>query len=244
MSYSFSGVEAAKPGNYLKPGYYRVRVADAVAGEFPTSKIPYVEIVFETKDKLAISEKFALKSKEPNAKFNPLSRLQYLHEAWLGEKADGNFKTPGDIAKFFKAALANKSAGIKVLVVGGEINGKITYGRLPFGEFILPLDSDVELGPFAEDSEEWKQFVKKSTRTTEASGKGSGLLNDSDEDEDFEGEEDEDEDEDSDPFEEEETVATKTKTKPAPAKNGAKVAEKVEKVKSKKKDDAKDDFKW
>lgn len=247
MSYSFGGVEAAKSGNYLKPGYYRVRVADATAGEFPQSKIPYVEIVFETKDKTVISEKFALKAKEPNAKFNPLSRLQYLHEAWLGEKADGNFKTPADIAKFFKSALANKSAGVKTLVVGGEINGKITYGRLPFAEFILPSDADVDLGPFAEDSEEWKQFVKKSTRTTEASGKGSGLLNDDDDEDSSFAEEDEDDDNDGDedPFADDEDtkVAAKKSTK-APAAPAKKAAEKEAPKKGKKKEEESDGFSW
>lgn len=190
MSFNFKGVESAKANSYLKPGYYRVRASEVVSGEFD-SGIPYLAVTFQTQDKLTITEKFVLKTKDPKSKFNPLSRLQYLHEAWLGSEIDAEFKSVEDVAKYFKKALVSKTAGAKTIVIGGEINGKVTYGRIPLTDFIV--DGEVDLGPFEEDSEEWKQFVKKSTRTTEASGKKGGLLN-NDDDDDF-GDDDDDTDE-------------------------------------------------
>lgn len=203
MSFNFKGVESAKAGSYLKPGYYRVRVTEVESGEFD-SGIPYVAITFSTKENLSITEKFTLKTKDPNSKFNPLSRLQYLHEAWLGTELDAEFKTLKDVAVYFKKALVNKTAGVKTLLIGGEINGKITYGRIPLTDFIK--DGEVELGEFAEDSDEYKQHVKKSTRTTEASGKKGGILNGGDDDDDFADDDDDDDDEET----------------PAPAKSAAK----------------------
>jgi hypothetical protein len=221
MSFNFKGVEAAKPSSYLKPGYYRVRVTDAKAGKFDKSGIPYVEITFTTQDKLSITEKFVLKSKEPNPKFNPISRLVYLHEAWLGKAIDQDFKSPDDVATYFKKALVNKSAGVKTIVVGGEVVGKVVYGRIPLAGFIVPEGTDVALGEFEEGSDEWKQFVRKSNRTTEATGKKGGLLNDDDdEDDDFGGEEDEDDET------EEETPPAKPAAKKAAAKPAAKPAAK------------------
>ena len=190
MSFNFKGVEAAKAGSYLKPGYYRTKVSDVESGEFEQSGIPYMAVTFTTQDGLSITEKFTLKTKDPKSKFNPLSRLQYLHEAWLGTELDADFKSVEAVAEYFKKALVNKKAGVKTIVVGGEINGKVTYGRIPLTDFVIT--EDVTLGAFDEDSEEWKQFVKKSTRTTEASGKKGGLLN-SDDDDDFGGDDDDNE---------------------------------------------------
>jgi hypothetical protein len=249
-TFNFSGVEAAKAGNYLKPGYYRVRITDVKEGSFEKSGIPYTEITFQTKEGLAISEKFVLKSKEPNAKFNPLSRLVYLHETWLGEKVDADFKTPGDVAKYFKKVMVGKEAGVKTIVVGGEQSGKIVYGRIPLTEFVIIKTDDIILGAFEEGSEEWKQYVKKSTRTTEATGKKGGLLNADDDDKD-EVDPDEDDvtddtDAEEDPFEEEEKPKEKSKTKPVTEekkKTVAKTEEKkpVEKTIAKKEDK---EFDW
>ncbi len=191
MSFSFKGVAAAKAGSYLKPGYYRTRVSEVESGEFEASGIPYTAITFTTQDGLSITEKFVLKTKDPKSKFNPLSRLQYLHEAWLGTEIDAEFKSPESIAEYFKKALVTKKAGVKTILIGGEINGKITYGRLPLTDFII--ENDVDYGPFDEDSDEYKQHVKKSTRTTEASGKKGGLLNSAEEDDDFTEDDDKDE---------------------------------------------------
>lgn len=188
MSFNFKGVEAAKSGNYLKPGYYRARVSKVEAGEFEQSGIPYLAVTFQTQDGLEITEKFTLKTKDPKSKFNPLSRLQYLHEAWLGAEIDADFKSIDQLTEFFQKALVGKKAGAKTIVVGGEVNGKVTYGRIPLTDFVI--SEEVDLGEFEEGSEEWKQFVKKSTRTTEATGKKGGLLNSAEDDDDFGGEDD------------------------------------------------------
>jgi hypothetical protein len=243
MSFNFKGVESAKANSYLKPGYYRVRVSEVVSGEFD-SGIPYLAVTFTTQDKLSITEKFVLKVKDPNSKFNPLSRLVYLHEAWLGSEIDAEFKSVEAVAAFFKKALVSKAAGPKTLVVGGEINGKITYGRIPLTDFIV--DGDVDLGPFEEDSEEWKQFVKKSTRTTEASGKKGGLLN-SDDDDDFGEDDDDADDADEDtppppPAKGKNTKAAAPKAEKAPAKTSSK---KKEEPKEEAEEEGEDDgFNW
>lgn len=180
MSFNFKGVESAKSGNYLKPGYYRARVSKVENGEFEQSGIPYLAVTFQTQDGLEITEKFILKTKDPKSKFNPLSRLQYLHEAWIGSEIDADFKNIDQLTEFFNKALVGKKAGAKTIVVGGEVNGKVTYGRIPLTDFVIT--DEVDLGEFEEGSEDWKQFVKKSTRTTEASGKKGGLLNSADDD--------------------------------------------------------------
>lgn len=251
MSFNFKGVEAAKPSSYLKPGYYRVRVTDVKSGKFDKSGIPYVEITFTTQDKLSISEKFVLKSKEANPKFNPISRLVYLHEAWLGTAIDQDFKTPESVAEYFKKVLVNKKAGVKTIVVGGEIVGKVVYGRIPLAGFIVPEGTEVALGEFEEGSDEWKQFVRKSNRTTEATGKKGGLLNDDDDDDDFGGDDDEDEDDDT----EEEAPAPKKATakkateKKASAKKAAPKKEEPAEEEAEDEDAAEDaggddDFEW
>jgi len=230
MSFNFKGVEAAKAGSYLKPGYYRTRVSEVESGEFD-SGIPYMAVTFSTQDGLSITEKFTLKTKDPKSKFNPLSRLQYLHEAWLGTELDADFKSVESVAEYFKKALVSKKAGAKTIVVGGEINGKVTYGRIPLTDFVI--EEQVDLGAFEQGSEEWKQFVKLSTRTTEASGKKGGLLNSTDDD-DFGGDDDE---KDTLPAKSaKKTSAPEKSNGKAPAKN-AKKTEPVE-------EEGGDDFNW
>lgn len=249
MSFNFKGVDAAKPSSYLKPGYYRARVSDAEAGEFEKSGIPYVAITFMTQDKLSITEKFVLKSKEPNPKFNPISRLVYLHEAWLGSSIDRDFKSPEEVAEYFKSVLTNKKAGVKTIVIGGEINGKVTYGRIPLAGFIIT--EEVTLGEFEEGSDEWKQYVRKSNRTTEATGKKGGLLND-DDDDDFGGDDDDDDDDKEEipaPAPKKKTVEKKAPAEKAPAKKETKKTvtkpvEKEEEPEEGGEDDDTDDFKW
>lgn len=226
--FNFKGVESAKNGNFLKPGYYRARVSKVESGTFEQSGFPYIAVTFQTQDGLELTEKFSLKSKNPD--FNPLKRLQYLHEYWLGEPIDSVFKSVDDIEEFFRKALVTKKAGVKTIAVGGEINGKIVYARLPFSDFIV--DGDVELGIFDEDSDEWKQFVKKSSRTTEATGKKGGLLNDDDDNDDFGSEE------------EDEIPAPKNKTTSKKGKSSSGKTKK-ETVETKEDDDEdEDDFNW
>lgn len=248
MSFNFKGVEAAKQSIYLKPGRYRTRVSEVKEGTFDKSGIPYVEITFSTQDGLAISEKFVLKSKEPNPKFNPISRLVYLHEAWLGSSIDKDFKSPSEVATYFKKVLVNKKAGVKTLIVGGEISGKIVYGRIPLAGFI-ETDADAELGEFTEGDDNWNKVVRKSNRTTEATGKKGGLLND-DDDDDID-DDDEDEDDDTPPPPPKKTVKKADKpAEKASTKNTTKKEEPKEEVTedddTAEDDDAEDDggFAW
>jgi hypothetical protein len=224
MSFNFKGVEAAKPNSYLKPGYYRARITDVKSGQFD-SQIPYLDVTFQTKEGLAISEKFVLKTKDPNSKFNPISRLVYLHENWVGSSIDQDFKSPDDVASYFKKVLTAKSAGAKTIIVGGEINGKITYGRIPLAGFVV--EGDVTLGEFEEGGEEWNKYVKKSNRVTEATGKSGGLLNDDDDD--LSDDDDDDagfDDEPTPPVTKKTPAAKKTADKPAAKKTDKPAAKK------------------
>lgn len=243
MSFNFKGVEAAKPSSYLKPGRYRTRVSDVKDGAFDKSGIPYVEVTFTTQDGLSISEKFVLKSKDPNPKFNPISRLVYLHEAWLGSSIDQDFKSPAEVAAYFKKVLVTKKAGVKTLIVGGEINGKIVYGRIPLAGFIDD-SADAVLGEFEEGGDEWNKFVRKSNRTTEATGKKGGLLND-DDDDDFDDDEDAEEEDETPPPPPTKKTGNKKNTG-KPGKSTAKKDVKEEEAESESEDDEDDDggFSW
>lgn len=261
-SFDFNGVEAAKLGNYLKPGRYKVRVSDVETGVHKQSQIPYMAVTFTTQDKKQFTEKFNLGAKAGSkSTYNPLSRLQYLHEAWLGEPLNAKFNSLQAVADYFKKALVSKKAGVKVILLKGEKVGKVVYGRLDFTNFLV-TDEDAELGEFAVGSDEYKANVEISARTSEVAGKKNGLLNASDDEDDFGDDEDEDtnddedtnedaddsddvdeneeaEDEDAEEEAEEEVKTKKKTTKPA-AKPEAKKADK--KVSGKKKDD--DDFDW
>lgn len=184
-SYDFSKTESAKPGNYMKPGVHPVKISEVEEGEFEDSQIPYVAVTFQAEDGNQLVEKFVLKTKDPNSKTNPLARLQYLHEAWTGKLLAKAFKSVEEIVEYFKKVFVNPKAGTRNLLVGGEINGSVTYGRVPYTGFIVPEDADIEVGEFEEGDENWKKYVKKSTRVTEAAGKKGGLLNDTDDDNDL-----------------------------------------------------------
>ena len=173
--FDFKSTEAAQETSYLKPGVYSVKVTEVKAGEFPQKKSPYLGVTFTTDEGLTIQEKFPLSEKA-------LPRLQYFHEAWTGKKLDKVFKSVAEVEAYFTKTFVNPKAGTRNLVVGGEVNGKVVYGNLPYTGFIAGDDSDLELGEFTEGDENWKKYVKKSNRTSESSGKGNGILND-DEDE-------------------------------------------------------------
>ena len=111
-----------------------------------------------------------------------MSRLQYLHEAWTNKKLAKVFKSAEEIEKYFKTAFVNPKAGTRNIVIGGEVVGKNTYASLPFTNFIVSDDSNLDEGEFTEGDDNWKKYVKKSNRTTEASGKKNGILNENDSD--------------------------------------------------------------
>lgn len=174
--FDFQSTEAAQETSYLKPGVYAVKITEVKAGEFPQKKSPYLGVTFTTAEGLSITEKFPLSEKA-------LGRLQYLHEAWTNKKLDKVFKSVEEVETYFAKTFVNKKAGARNLVVGGEINGKVTYGSIPYTGFIAGDDSDLELGEFEEGGDNWKKYVRKSNRPTETTGRTSGILNNDDDEE-------------------------------------------------------------
>jgi hypothetical protein len=173
--FDFKSVESAKESSFIVPGVHTVNITKVSAGEFPQKKSPYLGVTFTTDEGLSIEEKFPLSEKA-------MGRLQYLHEAWTGKKINKAFKSADEVATYFASTFVNPKAGTRNLLVGGEINGKVVYGQLPYTGFIVGDDSNLELGAFTEGDDNWNKYVKKSTRTSESSGKGNGILNDKDED--------------------------------------------------------------
>lgn len=169
--FDFSKTEAASEGSYLKPGIYALKITKGEFGTSKEKKTPFVALTFENEEGLNVTEKFMITEAA-------IGRLQYLYLGWTGKKLDKNFKTAKEVADFFIKTFTNPKAGTRNVVVGGEINGKITYANLPYTNFIA--GKDAELGEFEEGDDNWKKYVKKSTRTSEAFGKKQGVLNDID----------------------------------------------------------------
>lgn len=176
--FNFKETESAKESSYLKPGVYPVKITKGEKGLTKTSSTPYVGLTFTTDDGLSITENFMITDKA-------ISRLQYLHEAYTNKKLDKVFKSAEEVADYFiKQFSTGKGATIvKRVIIGGEINGKITYGNLPYTAFV-DADNKYEDGEFEEGSDEWNKFVRKSNRATEATNKGQGLLNNVSDDDD------------------------------------------------------------
>lgn len=171
--FDFSKTEAASEGSYLKPGIYTLKVTKGEAGTTKENKTPFVALTFENEDGLGVTEKFMITEKA-------LGRLQYLYQGATGKKLEKAFKSAKEVSDFFIKTFTAAKAPALNIVVGGEINGKITYANLPYTNFIA--GEDAELGEFEEGDDNWKKYVKKSTRTNESSGKKQGILNDTDAD--------------------------------------------------------------
>lgn len=208
--FNFKETESAKESSYLKPGVYPVKITKGEKGLTKTSSTPYVGLTFTTDNGLAITENFMITDKA-------ISRLQYLHEAYTNKKLDKVFKSADEVADYFiKQFSTGKGATIvKRVIVGGEVNGKITYGNLPYTAFV-DVDNKYEDGEFEEGSDEWNKFVRKSNRATEATNKGQGILNNVDDDDD-------------DAPEVEDKKATTTKKTTAATANSKKTTVKAEK---------------
>lgn len=172
--FDFSKTESATESSYLKPGVYNVKITKGEFGKSKEKETPFVAFTFSTEEGPSVVEKFMITEKA-------ISRLQYLHEAWVGKKLEKNFKSEKEVADYFIKIFTSPKAGSRKIVVGGETTGKNVYASIPYANFIVGDDSDLELGPFEEDSEEWKKYVKKSTRTNESTGKRNGILNDTEE---------------------------------------------------------------
>lgn len=183
MAMNFGKAEAAKENNFLKPGVYSMKISEVKLDKFPKGKT-YLGFTFITEEGLTLTEKMGFDWDNESAKQNEIfmSRLQYLHEAWTGKKCEKVFKKASEIETYFKAAFVNPKAGVRNIIVGGEVSGGKTYAALPFTAFILDKDSDLEAGEFEEGDDNWKKYVKKSTKTSEAAGKKGGVLNEDGED--------------------------------------------------------------
>lgn len=176
QSFDFKNAEAAKEVSYLKPGVYSMKITDVKLDKFPKGS-PYLGLTFETVDGLKLTEKMGFSTDKALEVF--ISRLQYLHEAWTGKKLDKVLKSVEEVETYFKKTFVNPKAGTRNIIVGGEITGKNTYAVLPFTNFIT---TDLDEGEFTEGDENWKKYVKKSNRTSEASGQKNGILNEDQDD--------------------------------------------------------------
>lgn len=172
-TFDFKNAEAAKESAYLKPGIYTMKITEVKIDKFPKGA-PYLGFTFETADGLKFTEKMGYSSEKAVEVF--VSRLQYLHEAWVGKKLDKILKTPEEVQAYFSKTFVNPKAGTKNIIIGGEVNGKNVYAALPFTNFITTEDET----EFTEGSDEWKKYVKASNRKSEASGQKNGILNESD----------------------------------------------------------------
>lgn len=202
--FNFKETESAQESSYLKPGVYTVKITKGEKGITKTSSTPYVALTFTTNEGLNLTEKFMITDKA-------ISRLQYLHEAYTNKKLDKIFKSAEEVADYFITKFTDKKCPAKKVIVGGETNGKITYGNLPYTGFVVDAASKLDEGEFEKGDDNWNKYVKESNRTTEATGKKNGLLNDADDDDDAD-------------TVVEEKPKTKT-TKPAAPKADKKVAE-------------------
>lgn len=205
--FNFKETESAKESSYLKPGVYTVKITKGEKGLTKTSSTPFVGLTFSTAEGLSITENFMITDKA-------ISRLQYLHEAYTNKKLDKIFKSAEEVADYFIKQFTSAKAPTKKIIVGGEINGKITYGNLPYTGFVVGADSPLEEGEFTEGSDEWNKYVRKSNRATEATNKGQGLLNSVDDD-------DDDDTEDKAPASKKETKKETKKTSPKVEKEEA-----------------------
>lgn len=170
MAFKFSKVEAATESAFLKPGVYKFKVTEVKLGKSKTKETPSLDVTFTTENDLSITENFYLSE-------GALGRIQYLYTAWVGKKIDKDFASAEEVVAFFKKTFSPK-APAKLVIVGGEKDGDKVYARLPFTNFVT---EDLEEGEFEEGDENFKKHVKASNKTTAATGKKNGILNDSDE---------------------------------------------------------------
>jgi len=172
--FNFKETEAAKELSFLTPGVYAMKISDVKLDKFPKGQ-PYLGLTFTTEEGLSFTEKMGYSSEKAREVF--MARLQYLHEAWTNKKLDKAFKSVEEVETYFKKCFVNVKAGTRNIVIGGEAVGKNVYASLPFTNFIVGDDSDLEVGEFTEGDDNWKKYVKKSNRTTAASGQKNGILN-------------------------------------------------------------------
>jgi len=164
--FDFSKVEAATASSYLEPGFYKVRVKEAKSAPSKQKQTPGIAVTLEAKDGLSVTETFYVTDETQE-------RLQYLHQAWLGKKLEGKFKTADEVVAYFVKTLNANKKILHVVIVSGQI---ALYSKLPF-TFVVEDESSVEIGPFDTDSKEYKKYVTTSNLKSEVAGKKNGILN-------------------------------------------------------------------
>lgn len=166
----FSAVEAAESntGNYLKPGIYRAKPTEVelVERDGGTSAIKVTfEGVTEPYEGAVVEEKFFLSQKA-------LPRLQYLHEKYLGFKLENKAITYQKLTDYLAQKLLTKPKSILLSVGGREGKDGKVYGQLPFTDFILDADANVEEGAYEEGSAQYNKSIKKNNNPSTMSNSG------------------------------------------------------------------------
>lgn len=173
--FNFKETEAAKGVSFLTPGVWPLKPVKVELGKFPQKQTPYLGITFSNEEGTEYTEKFVLSEKA-------LGRLQYLHEAFFGKKCTQNFSSEEELMKYFKKYLTGKEV-VKNFIIGGEISNGTVYATLPYTNFIVTDEMELEPGEFEEGSDLWKKFVKKRINTSGGEvAQENGLLNSDDDD--------------------------------------------------------------
>src|SRR5690606_24125470 len=122
----------------------------------PEDKTPYLAFTLSG-DKGKVTEKFYVTAKA-------LSRLQYIHEAWIGKTLDKNFDSFDAVGAYFEKLFNHdKTKSIsKMVIVGGQeaADGKV-YADLPFSGFVVPDEVNMIEGAFDRGDGNWIQHVTK-----------------------------------------------------------------------------------
>lgn len=155
----FSGVEPAESGtgSHLKPGIYHLKPSTVELVE-TDGKTSAIKVGFTSVDDgyegQTVEEKFYLSQKA-------LPRLQYLHEQYLGFRLENKAITYQKLTDYLSQKLLTKPKTILVKVGGRESTDGKVYNQLPYSDFILNADADVEVGAFEEGGAEYNKSIQK-----------------------------------------------------------------------------------
>lgn len=127
--YDFSTATVESGSDYItKPGFYLASVSEVTLNK-PEDKTPSLSVVFETSGG-RVTERFFISQKA-------LGRLKTLFKgAWNDKDMNQTFKTPEEVADFFKIALTKKPVKLGLRVFLEEANNNRFYARLPFNDFV------------------------------------------------------------------------------------------------------------
>jgi hypothetical protein len=173
--FNFKDTEAATGASWLTPGVWPLKPTKVELGKF-LKGTPFLAVTLTSEEGTNYTEKFVLSEKA-------LGRIQYLHEAFFGKKCEKNFTSEKELETYFRKALTGKEF-VRNIVIGGEISNGTVYATLPYTNFVVPEDSDLEVGEFEEGDANWKKYVKKRVNTVSGGeDQPNGLLDEDDDDE-------------------------------------------------------------